>query len=287
MLAVISPAKTLDFETPAITPKFTVPEFAPQSAKLIKHLRQLAPQDISDLMGISAKLADLNYQRYAQWQQPFAPDNAKQALLAFKGDVYLGLKAQDYSERDFTWAQKHLRILSGLHGVLRPLDLMQPYRLEMGTRLEVKSGRQTTANLYEYWGAAVTDALNETFSDNNSPVLLNLASQEYFSVLQPEKLNARIITPTFLDLKNGKYKFLSFYAKKARGSMASYMIKNRITGAAKLKAFDVEGYRFCPERSAGDDWVFLRDTPPPTQAQVKAQTQTQVKVKPKTKGTKK
>ncbi len=286
MLAVISPAKTLDFETPAITQKFTLPEFAPQSAKLIKHLRQLAPQDISELMGISAKLADQNYQRYAQWQQPFAPDNAKQALLAFKGDVYLGLKAQEYSERDFTWAQKHLRILSGLHGVLRPLDLMQPYRLEMGTRLEVKSGRQTTANLYEYWGGAVTDALNETFADNNSRVLLNLASQEYFSVLQAEKLNARIITPTFLDLKNGEYKFLSFYAKKARGSMASYMIKNRITSLAKLKGFDVEGYRFCPERSEGDDWVFLRDTPPPTQAQINALAKAKTKAQTKTKGTK-
>jgi cytoplasmic iron level regulating protein YaaA (DUF328/UPF0246 family) len=177
MLAVISPAKTLDFETPASTKKFTVPAFAPQSAKLIKHLRQLAPQDIADLMSISNKLADLNYQRYAQWQQPFAPDNAKQALLAFKGDVYLGLKAQEYSERDFTWAQKHLRILSGLHGLLRPLDLMQPYRLEMGTRLKVQSGRQQTANLYEYWGATVTDALNQSLTDRKSPVLINLASK--------------------------------------------------------------------------------------------------------------
>lgn len=262
MLAVISPAKTLDFETPATTRKFTIPEFATQSAQLIEHLRQLAPQDIANLMGISDKLADLNYQRYAQWQQPFARDNAKQALLAFKGDVYLGLKAQEYSERDLTWAQNHLRILSGLHGVLRPLDLMQPYRLEMGTRLVVKRGRQQTANLYEYWGAAVTDALNETLASSTRPVLLNLASQEYFSVLQPKNLNARIITPSFLDLKNGKYKFLSFFAKKARGSMASFMIKNRITSVSKLKTFDIDGYRFCPDRSAKDDWVFLRDTPP-------------------------
>ena len=275
MLAVISPAKTLDFETPAITKKFTVPAFTPQSAKLIQHLRQLAPQDIADLMGISNKLADLNYQRYAQWQQPFAPDNAKQALLAFKGDVYLGLKAHEYSERDFTWAQKHLRILSGLHGVLRPLDLMQPYRLEMGTRLEVKSGRQTTPDLYAYWGASVTNALNELLDESTRPVLLNLASQEYFSVLQPQNLNARIITPSFLDLKNGKYKFLSFFAKKARGSMASYMIKNRISSAAKLKLFDVDGYKFCPERSTKDDWVFLRDTPPPAPTPVK----TKVKAK--------
>lgn len=266
MLAVISPAKTLDFETPATTKKFTVPEFSTESAKLIKRLRQLAPQDIANLMGISSKLADLNYERYAQWQQPFEPDNAKQALLAFKGDVYLGLQAQDYSERDFTWAQKHLRILSGLHGVLRPLDLMQPYRLEMGTKLKVGSGRKQTANLYEYWGAAVTDTLNATLAAGKSPVLLNLASQEYFSVLQPDALQARIVTPTFLDLKNGKYKFLSFYAKKARGSMASYMIKNRIKSLSKMQAFDVDGYRYCADRSTDNDWVFLRDNPPAPQS---------------------
>lgn len=283
MLAVISPAKTLDFESPAITKKFTVPEFTDESAKLIKHLRKLAPQDIAALMNISSKLADQNYERYAQWEQPFAPNNAKQALLAFKGDVYLGLEAQTYSERDFTWAQKHLRILSGLHGVLRPLDLMQPYRLEMGTRLQVTSGRKQTANLYEYWGSAVTDALNETLSGSKSPVVLNLASQEYFSVLQPEQLNARIITPTFLDLKNGKYKFLSFYAKKARGSMASYMVKNRVTSVNKLKSFDVDGYRYCPERSSTHDWVFLRDIPPVTAAQAKAKVRTKAK---KTKGAK-
>ena len=262
MLAVISPAKTLDFATPAATRKHSLPVYLKDSKQLIETLRNKSPADIGDLMHISTKLADLNYERYAQWHTPFDPGNAKQAMLAFRGDVYLGLDADSYGERDFTWAQKHVRILSGLHGILKPLDLIQPYRLEMGTRLKTPRGE----NLYEFWGDKVTYALQEGLdaqagSKERVPVLLNLASNEYFSAINPDKLNARIITPTFKDLKNGRYKFLTFFAKKARGLMTSYLVKNRVSSMKALKAFDWDGYYYSEELSDGDDWVFLRDKP--------------------------
>lgn len=262
MLAVISPAKTLDFATPAATRKHSLPVYLKDSKQLIESLRNKSPADIGELMHISSKLADLNYQRYAQWQTPFDRGNAKQAMLAFRGDVYMGLDADSYSERDFTWAQKHLRILSGLHGILKPLDLIQPYRLEMGTRLATDRGE----NLYEFWGDKVTKALQQGLdeqagSKEKVPVLINLASNEYFNAVNADHLNARVITPTFRDLKNGRYKFLTFFAKKARGLMTSYLVKNRISSLSGLKAFDWQGYYYSEDLSDGDDWVFLRDKP--------------------------
>ena len=255
MLAIISPAKTLDYTTPVPTRKHSEPRFLEESGELIEELREYAPPDIADLMGISSKLAELNADRYANWQPPFTRRNARQAILAFKGDVYLGADAYRYTERDFTWAQKHVRILSGLHGLLRPLDLIQPYRLEMGTRLKTRRG----SDLYEFWGDKVTDALNEAISAQRQPLLVNLASNEYASVFDASRIDARIVTPSFLDLRNGRYRFLSFFAKKARGAMTSYIVTNRVSTLKALRAFDWEGYRFSRERSRGGDWVFLRD----------------------------
>lgn len=257
MLAVISPAKRLDFDTPSPTKKYSLPAYLEESTQLIATLRNKSPVDLSNLMGISCKLADLNYQRYAQWQTPFSTKNAKQAMTAFAGDVYMGLLARTYSERDFSWAQKHVRILSGLHGILKPLDLIQPYRLEMGTELTTTRG----ANLYDFWGNKVTDELNTALDEQKQPVLINLASKEYFNVLKVDKIRARIITPIFKDLKNGSYKFVSFFAKKARGSMASYLVKNRISTLKALKEFDCGGYYYAKELSSADEWVFLRDEP--------------------------
>ncbi|MXX29994.1 MAG: peroxide stress protein YaaA [Gammaproteobacteria bacterium] len=257
MLAIISPAKSLDFDGRAPTRKSSVPSFLDDSAELIRELRELAPQDLSDLMGISTSLAELNYDRYATWGEPFSRRNAKQAMFAFNGDVYLGLKSTEFSERDLTWAQKHLRILSGLHGILKPLDLIQPYRLEMGTRLSNGRG----GDLYDFWRDKVTAALNEAIDAQRQPILVNLASNEYFNAVDTARIDARIITPTFKDLKNGRYMFISFFAKKARGLMAAYLIKNRVSTLKALKAFDWQGYRFSPAQSSANEWVFLRDQP--------------------------
>jgi len=257
MLAIISPAKRLDFKSPSTTAKHSLPVFLKESKQLINVLRTKSPADISRLMNLSSNLADINYQRYAEWKTPFSPENAKPAALAFKGDVYLGLCADSFSERDLTWAQNHLRILSGLHGLLKPLDLIQPYRLEMGTKLETPNAQ----NLYGFWGNKVTNALNEMLSKQKQPILINLASHEYFGAVEPENINARIITPHFKDLKNGRYKFLSFYAKKARGLMTRYFIEQRISSLKVLKKFNVNGYYFSESLSRGDHWTFLRDRP--------------------------
>ena len=257
MLAIISPAKSLDFDGRAPTRKSSVPAFLDDSAELIRELRELAPQDLSDLMGISTSLAELNYDRYAAWGEPFNRECAKQAMFAFNGDVYMGLKSTEFSERDLTWAQKHLRILSGLHGILKPLDLIQPYRLEMGTRLPNGRG----SDLYDFWRGKVTAALNEAIDAQRQPILVNLASNEYFNAVDATRIDARIITPNFKDLKKGRYKFISFFAKKARGLMAAYLIKNRVSTLKALKAFDWQGYRFSPADSSANDWVFLRDQP--------------------------
>tara|TARA_A100001037_G_C15153149_1_gene641092 strand:+ start:3607 stop:4398 length:792 start_codon:yes stop_codon:yes gene_type:complete len=262
MLAVISPSKTLDFDSPSLTRKHSLPVYLKDSQLLIDSLRNQSPADIAGLMKISSKLADLNYERYAQWRAPFSTNNAKQAVLAFKGDVYMGLDAGSYDERDFSWAQKHVRILSGLHGILKPLDLIQPYRLEMGVALPTSRGD----DLYQFWGNKVTCALQtaldeQTGSREKTPILVNLASNEYFKAVDADTLATRVITPTFKDFKNGRYKFMSFYAKKARGLMTSYMVKNRVSTIKALKAFDWQGYYYSEELSDGDDWVFLRDKP--------------------------
>lgn len=255
MLIVISPAKSLDYESPLATEAFTQPDFLDDSEQLIDELRELSPPAIESLMKISPKLADLNFGRFLNWQQPFDASNARQAVLAFKGDVYQGMAAETFTAKDFKFAQQHLRILSGLYGLLRPLDLMQPYRLEMGTKFANSRGK----NLYEFWGDKITDKLNETFADQPSQVLINLASNEYFKSVKKKQLQADIITPQFKDWKNGQYKMISFYAKKARGLMTAYIIQNQITDVEDIKAFDVDGYYFSPEQSTDKDWVFLRD----------------------------
>lgn len=257
MLMVISPAKTLDYETPAVTERFTQPEHLDHAQDLINQLRDFSPQQIAELMHLSDKLAGLNAARFGGWTAKFTPDNAKQALLAFKGDVYTGLNAEDFAEADFDFAQQHLRMLSGLYGVLRPLDLMQPYRLEMGTKLANPRGK----DLYAFWGDRISGWLNDALAAQGDDVLLNLASNEYFGAVQKKALNARIINTEFRDLKNDQYKIISFYAKKARGMMARYVIKERLTELQGLKDFNYQGYAYSAARSTPDNLVFLRDQP--------------------------
>ncbi|WP_454255940.1 peroxide stress protein YaaA [Pseudomonas sp. Marseille-Q8238] len=257
MLMVISPAKTLDYETPPIIGRFTQPEHLDDAQLLIERLRELSPLQIGELMHLSDKLSALNVARYDSWQRPFNPSNAKQALLAFKGDVYTGLNAEDFAEADFDFAQQHLRMLSGLYGLLRPLDLMQPYRLEMGTKLSNVHGK----DLYAFWGERISGWLNQALAEQGDNILLNLASNEYFSSVKRKALNARVIDTEFKDLKNGQYKIISFYAKKARGLMARYVIKERLKDPAGLKDFNYQGYRYSTEHSKEDSLVFLRDQP--------------------------
>jgi len=255
MLAILSPAKTLDFDSPLTTDQHSAPEFTKESTALIKTLRQLEPSDIGSLMGISDKLAVLNHNRYAHWSAKFDDaSGARASLLAFKGDVYLGLDAQTLSKRDFTWAQKRLRVLSGLYGLLRPLDRIHPYRLEMGTALRNTAGK----DLYEFWGGKVTQALNEALAGQRSKVLINLASNEYYKVVQAQNIDGRIVTINFKEWRRDAYRFVSFSAKKARGLMARYMIDHRAERADDLKAFDVEGYAFNEELSSRDEWIFTR-----------------------------
>lgn len=256
MLMVISPAKTLDFETPSQTKTHTQPDFTDQAAELVDVLRDYTPQQIAKLMKLSDKLAGLNVARYQEWSLPFDMDNAKQALLAFKGDVYTGIAAETFKRAEFTYIQKHLRILSGLYGLLRPLDLIQPYRLEMGTSLKNPKGK----DLYQFWGTTVTDAINDQLKKSKEePVLVNLASNEYFKSVQPKNVNARVVTPIFKDEKNGQFKIISFYAKKARGLMVAYAALNKVTDVEQLKSFDLEGYQFNNAMSEGDNWVFTRE----------------------------
>ena len=258
MLMVISPAKTLDYETPPVTQRFTLPAHLDHASELIEQLRELSPADISTLMDLSDKLAGLNAARFGSWVPDFTPANAKQALLAFKGDVYTGLHADDFNDADFDFAQQHLRMLSGLYGLLRPLDLMQPYRLEMGTKLANPRGK----NLYEFWDERISGWLNEALTAQGDDMLLNLASNEYFSAVKRKALHARVINTEFKDLKNGQYKIISFYAKKARGMMSRFVIEERINDPAQLKQFDAQGYRFNAEQSKPDNLVFLRDHAP-------------------------
>ncbi|WP_120511662.1 peroxide stress protein YaaA [Photobacterium salinisoli] len=255
MLIVVSPAKTLDYESPLATKTYTLPELTDHSMELIEVCRQLTPMDIASLMKVSDKIAGLNAARFADWQPDFTPENARQAILAFKGDVYTGLEADSLSEDDFAFAQQHLRMLSGLYGLLRPLDLMQPYRLEMGTKLA--NGRGT--NLYQFWGSIITDKLNDALAGQGDDILINLASNEYFKAVKPKSLKGKVITPVFKDCKNGQYKVISFYAKKARGMMARYIIDNRLTSVEQLKQFDVAGYYFAPEESTAAELVFKRE----------------------------
>ena len=254
MLLLISPAKTLDFETDAMTKQYNQPGFLAESAELIDQLKALSPSDISSLMSISEKLGILNSNRFMQWQVPFTPENSKQALLAFKGDVYEGINVSSFSNDDLNWADQHLRILSGLYGLLKPLDLIQAYRLEMGTRFANKAGK----NLYEFWADKITNKINTELLEHQDTCIINLASNEYFKSVKPKLLNGDVITPVFKDWKNDKYKIISFYAKKARGMMSAYIIKNRIESPAQIKQFSTAGYAYCAEESTEKNWVFLR-----------------------------
>lgn len=258
MLTLLSPAKTLDYETPPTTQSYSQPGFLEQSSQLIDILRVYSPAEISGLMKLSDKLAELNVERYSNWSLPFEASNSKQAVLAFKGDVYTGLEAETLSQADLEYAQQHLRILSGLYGLMKPLDLMQAYRLEMGTKLSNPAGK----DLYAFWGNTITDAINRELSDHQNTEIVNLASNEYFKSVKPRQLSGKLITPVFKDEKNGKFKIISFYAKKARGLMARYMIENRIDNPEELKSFDLAGYSYSAEESvenaSGATWVFKR-----------------------------
>ncbi len=254
MLLVISPAKTLDYDTRPKTKTFTLPDYLAESQLLIDRARQWSALDIAELMQVSMKIADLNFDRFEAWHTPFTPDNAKQAVLAFKGDVYTGLDAESFKATDFKFAQQHLRILSGLYGLLRPLDLMQPYRLEMGRKVDTERGK----NLYEFWGGEITEGLNQQLKKLKSPYLINLASNEYFKAVKPKLLDGEIITPEFKDWKNGQYKMMGVYAKKARGQLSRFVIQNQLTEPEAMKEFNVDGYRYNEEMSSGHKWVFTR-----------------------------
>jgi cytoplasmic iron level regulating protein YaaA (DUF328/UPF0246 family) len=258
MLTVISPAKTLDFDTPPTTRKATQPQFLERAGDLVEDARGMSPEDIRELMGVSENIAELNYRRFLNWGTPFSLDNAKQSVLAFKGDVYTGLEAETLTTAQLNFAQKHLCILSGLYGLLRPLDLMQPYRLEMGLKFANRGGK----NLYEFWGDEITRALNGQIRKSGSPVLVNLASNEYFKAVKAGELDAEIITPVFKDLKGDKYRVISFFAKKARGQMARFIIDNELNDPAGLKKFRTGGYRYDRAESTARELVFTRDTPP-------------------------
>ena len=258
MLIVVSPAKSLDYESPLPTRKHSEPRMLDQAAELVDIMAGKTPAQIAKMMSISEGLAELNFERFQDWEAPFTPDNARPALLAFNGDVYLGMDAANtFSERDYTHAQKVLRILSGLYGVLRPLDLMQPYRLEMGSSLTNPKGK----DLYSFWGPDITDRINADLAESpGAKVLVNLASNEYFGSVQPDRLDGKLITPTFLDSKNGgPYKVVSFFAKRARGAMAGWIIRERVKSAKGLLAFSEMGYRHDPERSTPDTPVFIRE----------------------------
>lgn len=254
MLIIISPSKTLNFEAKPVIPDFTLPEFRDESQILVKKLRTMKPKKLAELMDLSFSLAELNYQRYQAWHLPFTPGNAKQAVLAFSGDVYAGLEAPSLSRDKLLSMQKKLRILSGLYGVLKPLDLIQPYRLEMGTGL--KTGRYK--DLYAFWSKKITSHIQQAINDSGGRFLINLASAEYSKSVLLNKLNAEIITPSFKEMKNGEYKIISVFAKKARGMMTRFIIDNDIIDPEELQAFDSGGYHFNPRLSKQGLPVFTR-----------------------------
>ncbi len=256
MLYLLSPAKKLDYQTDPLG-DFTIPELMTESEKLMGKLKKLSSKKVGELMNLSEDLSKLNYDRFQQWKSEMNPKDGRQALIAFKGDVFVSMKVEEFKKRDFTFAQKHLRILSGLHGVLRPLDLMRPYRLEMGTKLSVDA---KTKNLYQFWGTKISQSLNDVMKQQKDKTLVNLASNEYYKAVDKKSLEAdRILNVSFKDLKNGKYKAIFLWVKQARGMMASWAIRNRITKIEDLKAFDGGGYQFSPQESTDSEFVFLRD----------------------------
>ena len=254
MISLLSPAKSLDYESPCLIEQSTQPRLKSDTAELIEELKSLSFEEVGSLMNISDKLALLNHERFQSFASSFSKKNSRQAILAFTGDVYQGMNLSDWSAGDFTTAQENIRILSGLYGVLRPLDLMQPYRLEMGTSLVNARGK----NLYQFWGDRITGLLNKDLEKSNSNVVVNLASNEYFSAVIPSGLNGQVISPVFKDEKKGKYKIISFYAKKARGMMADYIVKNKLKESEDLREFSTGGYAYDAESSTVDKPVFLR-----------------------------
>ena len=254
MLAILSPAKTLDYETPLKTKLNSQPIYGRESNQLIKTLRTFEPFEVASLMKISDKLADLNHKRYVEWRNKPAQSKTRPAALAFKGDVYQGLEAESFNDNDLKFAQRHLRILSGLYGLLRPLDAIQPYRLEMGTKLKTSKGQ----NLYDYWGTKLTTGLNEALKESKEGTLVNLASNEYFGAVQPKLLEGSLLNIGFKEKRNGQLKFVSFSAKKARGLMAKFIIKERLKNPDDLKNFDLEDYKFNKKLSSELDWTFSR-----------------------------
>jgi cytoplasmic iron level regulating protein YaaA (DUF328/UPF0246 family) len=252
MIILLSPAKSQNF-SPHTYRQFTLPRQLENSIQLIDTLTPLTVNALGSLMKMSEKLSLLNWQRIQNFKPDFSMDNAKQALLAFTGDVYKSLSTHDYNHEDFNFAQQHVRILSGLYGVLRPLDLIQPYRLEMGTRLQTPQGK----NLYDFWGNQITELLNQDLN-HQRPTCLNLASNEYFKAIKPQHLHAKIITITFKEMKTGGYKVIAIHAKRARGLMANFIIKNRIVDRESLKTFTLENYQYNPALSSKDEWVFSR-----------------------------
>ena len=254
MITLMNSSKTLNFERPARISKHTIPEFLDDSKLLVARLQKLSVSDCSRLMGVSENLAILNVKRYQNWLTSPVGSEAKQALLAFSGDIYAAMDTERYNIKDFNFAQKHLRILSGLYGLLRPLDLIQPYRLEMATKLKTDRGQ----DLYRFWGTRINASLNEMLKREKSGVLVNLASAEYFKAAKPKALRADVITPVFKDYKDSSYRVVAIYAKKARGLMCNYIIQNRITRVEDLQAFKSDGYRFARQLSSQSDWVFTR-----------------------------
>ncbi|MEY5100285.1 MAG: peroxide stress protein YaaA [Pseudomonadota bacterium] len=252
---LLSPAKALDYEAAPVTATHTQPLFVPQAAELIEVLRAKSPQEIAELMDLSDPLAGLNVARYQAWQPDFTPGDAKQAVLAFNGDVYEGLDAGSLGEPELAWLQDHVCILSGLYGVLRPLDLMRPYRLEMGTRLATSRGR----NLYQFWGSSIADYLNQRAAADQTPLIVNLASEEYFKSVDKKALKPRVVTCVFEEFKGGRYKVISFAAKRARGLMVRYCVGQRAISVEQLKGFDLEGYQYVPAASEPERLVFRRD----------------------------
>jgi len=253
MIVIVSPAKKLDFETPAPTTKFTQLEALDKSKNLIKELRKYKPKEISSLMKLSDKLTDLNVKRYKDFKTPFSLKNAKQAIFAFKGDTYVGFDAETMKAADINYAQKHIRILSGLYGLVSPLDLIQPYRLEMGTKFSCDGNK----NLYDFWEETITDQLNNLLKKEK--ILVNLASKEYFGAVNIKKLNAEIITPVFKQKKGDEFKMVALFAKRARGMMSRYIVDNRIKNTTDLNSFNVDGYKYNKKLSSKLEPVFTRN----------------------------
>lgn len=254
MLVLLSPSKTMDFSGDVQLDYFTQPSYVKEAEALVNHMRGYSPDDLGQLMNISDKLAKMNYERFQQFQTPLNLDNARQALLAYRGDVYDGIAIRDYKKEDFSFAQEEVRILSGLYGILRPLDLIQPYRLEMSTKIQPRQKK----DLYDFWQEKITQQLNEELQNHKNHYVINLASNEYFKAVKTSALNAEVITPIFKENKNGRYKTIAIYAKKARGMMTDYIIQNRIFSPDGLKGFDYDGYLFNEALSDDKNWVFTR-----------------------------